>query len=159
MSRARLGLEAPAWARLDAAWASKSQAQARSPKQGLQAQGLGLGPGLPRNFSLHLEHGYNCWLQVIFTPYSQARASGPGSGLGDLKPKPQARSSPLSGPAWLGLPGPGLAGFRASGRALDITKRYLAQKPRIIGEREGAARDASGGGGKQKECDPNKHQQ
>ncbi|KAJ7182901.1 hypothetical protein C8R43DRAFT_940987 [Mycena crocata] len=37
MSRARLGLEAPAWARLDAAWASKSQAQARSPKQGLQA--------------------------------------------------------------------------------------------------------------------------
>ncbi|KAJ7161802.1 hypothetical protein C8R43DRAFT_947317 [Mycena crocata] len=32
-AKARLGLEAPAWARLDAAWASKSQAQARSPNR------------------------------------------------------------------------------------------------------------------------------
>ncbi|KAJ7176260.1 hypothetical protein C8R43DRAFT_943049 [Mycena crocata] len=123
MSRARLGLEARAWARPEAAWASELQAQARSPKQGLQAKAWAWARACPGIFHCTLTSilAQIQWPKVIFAPYSQARASGPGSGLEDLKPKPQARPSPLSGPARLGPPGPGLAGFRASGRALDIT--------------------------------------
>ncbi|KAJ7698406.1 hypothetical protein B0H17DRAFT_1129925 [Mycena rosella] len=43
---ARPGLEAAAWARLDAAWASDIQGPSPSPQAGLQARASGLGPGL-----------------------------------------------------------------------------------------------------------------
>ncbi|KAJ7631470.1 hypothetical protein B0H17DRAFT_1150309 [Mycena rosella] len=46
MFRARPGLEAAAWARLDVVWASDIQGPSPSRQAGLQARASGSGPGL-----------------------------------------------------------------------------------------------------------------
>ncbi|KAJ7692717.1 hypothetical protein B0H17DRAFT_1179233 [Mycena rosella] len=65
MFKARPGLEAAAWTRLDAAWASDILGPSPSPQAGFQAQASGLGPGLKYIFSRYVKSRLRRLLIVI----------------------------------------------------------------------------------------------
>ncbi|KAJ6525371.1 hypothetical protein B0H19DRAFT_1276167 [Mycena capillaripes] len=70
------------------------------------------------------------WLESWFEKFCfvKARASSPGFGFTNLKPKPKPPSSHRFGLAWLAKPGLWLPGFRALSQAKHITiqdHRYI----------------------------------
>ncbi|KAJ7703988.1 hypothetical protein B0H17DRAFT_1127016 [Mycena rosella] len=110
MFRARPGLEAAAWARLDAAWASDIQGPSPSPQAGLQARASGLGPGLkyifPRLRSSRRHRQFHSYAKRNITSSDLIRPPGPGLGarLGLQNVEARALSLPRPahgpGPAW-----------------------------------------------------------
>ncbi|KAJ7672972.1 hypothetical protein DFH06DRAFT_1123734 [Mycena polygramma] len=99
MFRARPGLKAAAWARLQRAWASEDSSPSPSPRPRLEAPGPGF-LGLQIFWFQNMSWGTSRkqLLNRIKPPGFKAQARG----LAILKPKPQIRSSPASGPARLG---------------------------------------------------------
>ncbi|KAJ7673611.1 hypothetical protein B0H17DRAFT_1183185 [Mycena rosella] len=122
MFRARPGLEAAAWARLDAAWASDIQGPSPSPPAGLQARASGLGPGLkyifPRLRSCWGRHRqFHSYAKRDFETHGSDPPPGPGLGarlgLQNVEARALRPPGPFTGPARPAKPRARPGGLRA----------------------------------------------